>query len=99
MLESQIKLPSAYQVGDVVDVNFCYDSKLRSVTVCGVSFTSYGKVLYDIAITLDPEVKEQPDKREPTEVQPYDEWYNTKIYNVDSFFLTKAKPFEVETQG
>jgi hypothetical protein len=77
MLESQIKLPSAYQVGDIVDVNFSKENKLQQVTVCAVKFTSYGKVLYDIALTLDPEESDEP----------YQELDHTKVYDVDSFFV------------
>lgn len=46
----EIKLPSAHQVGQLVNINFNKFTSLEEVIVSAVRFTDYGKVLYDVKI-------------------------------------------------
>jgi hypothetical protein len=49
---SNLKLPSAHQVGATVDVNFGNSKYLKSCEVAAVKFTDYGKVLYDVKVPV-----------------------------------------------
>lgn len=49
---SEITLVSAFQVGEIVNVDFMNSKQLRHCKVAAVKFTDYGKVLYDIQVPV-----------------------------------------------
>lgn len=72
----QSKLPSAYQIGAKVQVQFGEEGTLKNCEVIKVHFSDY-KVLYDIGVSGN---------FEQTTEHPAGKWY-TRLYNVDSAFI------------
>jgi hypothetical protein len=46
------KLPSAFQVGQIVELDFYY-SRIKGCEISAVKFTDYGKVYYDVLVPLN----------------------------------------------
>ena len=75
-------LPSAFQLGDAVNLNFHRCGLLAGGTIIKVHF-GYGKVLYDV---------ELPVLSEPSSPESEKEVNWTRIYNIDSVFVEKPLP-------
>ena len=62
-------LPSRYQVGDIVNVNFVQVGFVKDCKIIKVHFT-HDKIFYDVAVNINA-----------TRI--------TRLYNIDSVFVTK----------
>ena len=79
------KLPSAHQIGDKVKLQFGTSGMVENCEVIKVHFTE-SKVLYDVEVSGNFDAwKEVLDQ---AEVKKNDRW-STRLYNVDSAFVTK----------
>lgn len=70
-----IVLPSAHQIGDRVNVSFGNQGTINNCKVVKVHFTE-SKVLYDVELYFSNE----PERLES---------WSTRLYNIDSSFITK----------
>jgi hypothetical protein len=76
-MDQSENMPSRFQPGDEVTVQFQYNNWLQHALVGGVKFTDYGKVLYDIKAPYQE--SNYPEEGTHTEY--------TTIYGVDSCFV------------
>lgn len=72
------RLPSGHQIGDKVVLSFGSEGSLNNCTVNKVHFSA-GKVMYDVEVH---------GRYEQTSEHPAGIW-TTRLYNVDSVFVTK----------
>lgn len=69
------ELPSRFQIGDMVSLNFESSGVIRNARVLKIHFTE-GKVLYDVEIRVENFDEEGKGSS-----------YTTRLYNIDSIFL------------
>lgn len=81
--DEKIVLPSRFQPGDDVTVDFTHDRKFTGVVTC-VHF-SKSNVKYDVDLVITHYVHGDPETGSPEETT-----IRTRIYNIDSAFVFKG---------
>ncbi len=82
--EVDLKLPSRFQIGDKVKLDFYGSGNVENCKVIKVHFTE-SKVLYDVDVNGNFDTLK--DVIDQEEVKLNNSW-STRLYNIDSVFVT-----------